>query len=55
MNQRELEKNDWYCLDKEKLEQEEAEQEDDIDPTSEDDLDESMESGTSNELGTHWE
>ena len=55
MNQREAEKNEWYCLEKEKLEQEEAEQEDDIDPTSEEDLDESMESGTSNELGAHWE
>ena len=52
MNQREPEKNDWYCLDKEKLEQEEAEQEDDIDPTSEEDLDESMDSGTSNEWGS---
>ena len=52
MYQREPEKNDWYCLDKEKLEQEEAEQEDDIDPTSEEDLDESMDSGTSNEWGS---
>ena len=52
MNQREPEKNKWYCLDKEKLEQEEAEQEDDIDPTSEEDLDESMDSGTSGEWGS---
>ena len=52
MNQCEPEKNDWYCLDKEKLEQEEAEQEDDIDPTSEEDLDESMDSGTSGEWGS---
>ncbi len=51
MHQREPEKFEWYCLQK----QEEAEQEDDIDPTSEEDLDESMESGTSNELGAHWE
>ena len=52
MNQHEPEKKDWYCLDKEKLEQEEAEQEDDIDPTSEEDLDESMDSGTSGEWGS---
>ena len=54
MHQREPEKFEWYCLQK----QEEAEQEvDDIelDPTSEEDLDESMQSGTSNELGAHWE
>ena len=55
MHQREPEKFEWYCLQKEKLEQEEAEQEDNIDPTSEEDFDESMESGTSNELGAHWE
>ena len=69
MHQREPEKFEWYCLQKqeeaeqeeveqEEVEQEEAEQEvDDIelDPTSEEDLDESMESGTSNELGAHWE
>ena len=45
-------------VEQEEVEQEEAEQEvDDIelDPTSEEDLDESMESGTSNELGAHWE
>ncbi len=64
MHQREPEKFKWYCLQKqeeaeqeeveqEEVEQEEAEQEvDDIelDPTSEEDLDESMQSGTSNEL-----
>ena len=59
MHQHEPEKFEWYCLQKqEEVEQEEAEQEvDDIelDPTSEEDLDESMESGTSNELGAHWE
>ena len=68
MHQREPEKFKWYCLqqeeaeheevEQEEVEQEEAEQEvDDIelDPTSEEDLDESMESGTSNELGVHWE
>ena len=69
MHQREPEKFEWYCLQKqeeaeqeeveqEEVKQEEAEQEvDDIelDPTSEEDLDESMESGTSNELGAHWE
>ena len=40
------------------MEQEEPEHEvDDIelDPTSEEGLDESMQSGTSNELGAHWE
>ena len=60
MHQREPEKFEWYCLQKqeeakqeeveqEEVEQEEAEQEvDDIelDPTSEEDLDESMQSGT---------
>ena len=50
MHQREPEKFEWYCLQKqEEVEQKEAEQEvDDIelDPTSEEDLDESMESGT---------
>ena len=54
MHQHEPEKFEWYCLQK----QEEAEQEVDdteLDPTSEEDLDESMESGTSNELGAHWE
>ena len=45
MHQREPEKFEWYCLQKEKLEQEEAEQEDNIDPTSEEDFDESMDSG----------
>ena len=63
MHQREPEKFEWYCLQKEKLEQEEVEQEEaeqevddiELDPTSEEDLDESMESGTSNELGAHWE
>ena len=69
MHQCEPEKFEWYCLQKqeeaeqeeveqEEVEQEEAEQEvDDIelDPTSEEDLDESMQSGTSNELGAHWE
>ena len=64
MHQREPEKFEWYCLQKqeeveqEEVKQEEAEQEvDDIelDPTSEEDLDESIESGTSNELGVHWE
>ena len=69
MHQREPEKFEWYCLQKqeeaeqeeveqEEVEQEEAEQEvDDIelDPTSEEDLDESMQSGTSNELVAHWE
>ena len=63
MHQREPEKFEWYCLQKEKLEQEEVEQEEaeqevddiELDLTSEEDLDESMESGTSNELGAHWE
>ena len=63
MHQREPEKFEWYCLQKEKLEQEEVEQEEaeqevddiELDPTSEEDLDESMESGISNELGGHWE
>ena len=69
MHQHEPEKFEWYCLQKqeeveqkdveeEEVEQEEAKQElDDIelDPTSEEDLDDSMESGTSNELGAHWE
>ena len=64
MHRREPEKFEWYCLQKqEEAEQEEVEQEeaelevDDIElnPTSEEDLDESMESGTSNELGAHWE
>ena len=74
MHQREPEKFEWYCLQKqeeaeqeeakqeeveqEEVKQEEAEQEvDDIelDPTSEEDLDESMESGASNELDAHWE
>ena len=68
MHQREPEKFEWYCLQKEKLEQEEVKQEEveqeeaeqevddiELDPTSEEDLDESMESGTSNELGGHWE
>ena len=69
MYQREPEKFELYCLQKqeeaeqeeveqEEVEQEEAEQEvDDIelDSTSEEDLDESMESGTSNEWGAHWE
>ena len=54
MFQREPEKNDWYHLNQQKLEQEqqEAKQEDDIDPTSEEDLDESMDSGTSGEWGS---
>ena len=69
MHQHEPEKFEWYCLQKqeeaeqeevvqEEVEHEEVEQEVDdieIDPTSEEDLDESMESGTSNELGAHWE
>ena len=45
-------------VEQEEVEQEEAEQEvDDIelDPTSEEDLNESMQSGISNELGPHWE
>ena len=53
MYQREPEKNDWFHLNQHKLEQEqEAEQEDDIDPTSEEDLNESIDSGTSNEWGS---
>ena len=58
MYQREPEKNNWFHLDPQKLEQEqEEEQEDaildsDIDPTSEEDLDESMDSGTSEEWGS---
>ena len=58
MYQREPEKNNWFHLDLQKLEQEqEDEQEDaildsDIDPTSEEDLDESMASGTSGEWGS---
>ena len=53
MYTREPEKNDWFHLDLQKLEQEqEDEQEDDIDPTSEEDLDESMDSGTSGEWGS---
>ena len=56
MFQREPEKNDWYHLNQQKLEQEqqEAKQEDDIDPTSEEDLDESMDSGTSGEWSSWW-
>ena len=47
MNQHEPEPNKWFCLDKDNLEQEEAEEED---PSSEEEeLDESMDSGTSNE------
>ena len=50
MNQHEPEPNEWYCLDKDRLQQEEAEQED---PSSEEeDLDESMDSGTSGEWGS---
>ena len=50
MNQREPEPNEWYCLDKDKLQQEEAKQED---PSlEEEELDESMDSGTSNEWGS---
>ena len=52
MNQSEPKRKEWYYLEKEKLEQEEAQQEDDIDPTSEEDLDESMDSGTSGEWGS---
>ena len=49
MNQCKPEPNEWYCLDKDKLHQEEAEQED---PSSEEEeLDESMGSGTSNQWG----
>ena len=52
MNQRKPEPNKWYCLDKDKLQQEEAKQED---PSSEEeDLDESMDSGTSGEWGSLW-
>ena len=68
MHQREPEKFKWYRLQQEEAQQEEAEQEEveeeeaeqevddiELDPTSEEDLDESMQSGTSNELGAHWE
>ena len=48
------EKNKWYHLDPQKVEQEqEQEQESDTDSTSED-LDESMDSGTSEEWGSWW-
>ena len=48
MYQREPEKNDWHRLDQQKLEQEDA-----IDPSSEEEgLDESMDSGTSGEWGS---
>ena len=50
MNQCKPELNEWYCLDKYKLQQEEAKEED---PSSEEEeLDELMDLGTSNEWGS---
>ena len=62
MHQREPEKFKWYRLQQDVAEQEEGEQEEEEqeeveqeEPEQEVDLDESMQSGTSNELGVHWE